>query len=504
MSESTIEKGLSQMECKKEVDKYQLEALLTAVFAEELAASDCGSNDNSTAPEGFLHYCDMGVDRTIVQNDYDHLVRIPRKGNLPCRFFSREGDRISSFEDILRMAEKAETRECTEENDVCTDRMDLHLYAAPAGRVFMFAPSYVGEIFQISHVKDSLGQPISLEVLSLDPRVFDIYNFFSADEAHSLIDKAVKETSPTYRLHRSTTGSATASIFNKRTSENAWDTHGTLAQTIKRRCLSVLGIDEYQESLTDGLQILRYNQSNAYTAHMDYLEDKDGSQVYDYESVGKGGNRFATILLYMSDLGEHDGGETAFVKADSPGKEHVPLHRAIQQLRDSGDASTLTPDSWEEIMAAQCRARLSVRPKLARAVLFYSQHPNGAEDKMSFHSGCPVLGATTKWAANLWVWNAPRPEFEGAPLKKDLSNVTKAESAASQQLRAVFRNSGKDRRFEKAELYFDEDGFFGKLGPKDPPISVNTYETHRWNVKVDGEILVSFYIDDQPVQEFTV
>jgi len=123
---------------------------------------------------------------------------------------------------------------------------------------------------------------------------------------------------------------------------------------------------------------------------------------------------------------------------------------------------------------------------------------------MSFHSGCPVLGATTKWAANLWVWNAPRPEFEGAPLKKDLSNVTKAESAASQQLRAVFRNSGKDRRFEKAELYFDEDGFFGKLGPKDPPISVNTYETHRWNVKVDGEILVSFYIDDQPVQEFTV
>jgi hypothetical protein len=26
--------------------------------------------------------------------------------------------------------------------------------------------------------------------------------------------------------------------------------------------------------LTDGLQILRYNQSNAYTAHMDYLEDK--------------------------------------------------------------------------------------------------------------------------------------------------------------------------------------------------------------------------------------
>jgi hypothetical protein len=33
---------------------------------------------------------------------------------------------------------------------------------------------------------------------------------------------------------------------------------------------------------------------------------------HDYESSGTGGNRFATILLYMSDLGETDGGETVF------------------------------------------------------------------------------------------------------------------------------------------------------------------------------------------------
>jgi len=33
---------------------------------------------------------------------------------------------------------------------------------------------------------------------------------------------------------------------------------------------------------------------------------------HDYDSGGTGGNRFATILLYMSDLGEDDGGETVF------------------------------------------------------------------------------------------------------------------------------------------------------------------------------------------------
>ena len=37
-----------------------------------------------------------------------------------------------------------------------------------------------------------------------------------------------------------------------------------------------------------------------------------GQLKHDYESAGTGGNRFATILLYMSDLGEDDGGETVF------------------------------------------------------------------------------------------------------------------------------------------------------------------------------------------------
>jgi hypothetical protein len=39
-----------------------------------------------------------------------------------------------------------------------------------------------------------------------------------------------------------------------------------------RRCLQFLGFDEYYESHTDGLQILRYNLTKAYTTHMDYLD----------------------------------------------------------------------------------------------------------------------------------------------------------------------------------------------------------------------------------------
>jgi hypothetical protein len=39
---------------------------------------------------------------------------------------------------------------------------------------------------------------------------------------------------------------------------------------------------------------------------------------HDYLSGGTGGNRFATILLYMTDIGPEAGGETVFPKGWPP------------------------------------------------------------------------------------------------------------------------------------------------------------------------------------------
>ena len=47
---------------------------------------------------------------------------------------------------------------------------------------------------------------------------------------------------------------------------------------------------------------------------------------HDYESAGTGGNRFATILLYMSDLEKNDGGETVFPKGEPV---HIPEDERI-------------------------------------------------------------------------------------------------------------------------------------------------------------------------------
>lgn len=43
---------------------------------------------------------------------------------------------------------------------------------------------------------------------------------------------------------------------------------------------------------------------------MDYMTDRSGMELFDYNSAGKGGNRFATVLLYMTDIPEGGGGET--------------------------------------------------------------------------------------------------------------------------------------------------------------------------------------------------
>lgn len=358
-SVTALQRALANLETyDNALDKYQVESFLTGFLASRLGPETCGTGESTS----LLDYCDMGPERTVIQPDHRKLIHVPHGDtmSLPCRFYTREGLRITSLELLKELAELAHQKASDCPDETCGFAA-VDLYAVPAGRMFMFAPSHVGEVFDLKHVTDSVGEVITVKTLSLEPRVFDIYNFFTMEEADQLLMKALGETSATYGFHRSTTGTSGASVFSKRTSENAWDTHGSTAQKVKRRCFSLLGIDEYEESMSDGLQILRYNLTTAYTNHYDYLEDKTNTEIYDYDSSKKGGNRFATILLYFSDLPEGGGGETVFPRAwpvGLPEEERVQLPEAIKQLRASGDADMLTPGSWEEEMVATCRTRL--------------------------------------------------------------------------------------------------------------------------------------------------
>lgn len=514
--------------CHGQMDKYQFESLLTKSLNDILAGA-CHSNEEyGDRSIGFLGYCDSGDDHTPILLDHQALVPVQSKSgqshHLPCHFHTREGLRITQSQQLseLIMSILQENESSDNENDckgyettqtciASTMEKAVHLYSVPAGRVFMFAPSFVGEIFHLPHVPGAGDKPIYLEVMSLEPRVFDVFNFFNREESKDLVDRALAEKSDTHRIQRSTTGAGDKSVNSRRTSESGFDTSGKTAIKVKRRCFETLGFDEYIESHSDGLQILRYNISKAYNSHLDWIEDKSGKLTHEYESGRTGGNRFATILLYMSDLNENDGGETVFPHGEPthvPEEDRVTKREAREQLRNSEQGKVIRAGSWEEDLVTLCRSQLAVRPHSSRAVLFYSQHPNGEVDRSSLHGACPVL-SKQKYAANLWVWNTPRTGFTGAPIKKKFQEENGGpvveKRGALVKITGSFQNSGNDVSMDNAELFY-KDTLWGKFGKGDPVISVNTFEGHIWNVKVGGEIVKQWRIKAKngEVQKFII
>jgi len=516
-------KNARGIECPATLSKYEVEALLTTTFQKML--SSCPSEEKDAKKrDGFLGFCDMGPSRTPILLDHDELVPVTRpdgKTSLPCHFHTREGLRITKLKQLVELAQLPSTAVSKDDCEIdsngqhtcaLSESTERHIYAVPAGRVFMFAASYIGELFYLPHVEGSEKKAIYLEVISLEPRVFDVFNFFSRVESDDLVQRALAETSESHRIKRSSTGASGYNLNSKRTSESGFDTVGHTAVTVKKRCFKLLGYDQYMESHSDGLQILRYNISKAYNSHLDWIEDKSGELEFDFESGGSGGNRFATILLYMSDMGPEDGGETVFPRgwpANLAPSERMSTSDAIASLRASERGNVLEHDSWEEKLVAQCRTRLSIRPHSSRAVLFYSQYPNGDVDPASLHGACPVLSGQ-KFAANLWVWNTPRQGYPGAPVNEKFRNQKDEKSSGApstgfETIHVQFQNSGDNPGMDNAELYF-EDQFWGKMGPKDPPLAVNSYRGHVWNVKVDGNIVKTWSMkeEDGLKQTFTI
>lgn len=143
-------------------------------------------------------------------------------------------------------------------------------------------------------------------------------------------------------------------------------------------------------------------------------------------------------------------------------------------------------------MVAACRSRLAIRPRAAQAILFYSQLPNGELDPASLHGGCPVLKGE-KWAANLWVWNTPRDGFPGHPINPNYDESS-VPTPMYKQIRAKFQNSGT--RYPKADLYHGDEYLWSTLNVGDPPVHAKTYESHQWDVRVNGTVVQSWTISE--------
>ncbi|XP_049932177.1 probable prolyl 4-hydroxylase 3 [Nymphaea colorata] len=120
----------------------------------------------------------------------------------------------------------------------------------------------------------------------------------------------------------------------------------------------------------EGLQVLHREAGQKYEPHFDYFLDEFNAK--------NGGQRIATVLMYLSDVEE--GGETVFpsVKVN---ESSVPY--------------------WNEL--SECgKTGLAVRPKMGDALLFWSMRPDATLDPMSLHAGCPVIKGS-KWSSTKWI-----------------------------------------------------------------------------------------------------
>ena len=110
--------------------------------------------------------------------DHNKLVPIKVNGQdfLPCHFHSANGIRVTSLKQLAEFAAAVDVKECdVQEDGTCAaapSLRELHLYAVPAGRVFMHSAHFVGQIIDLPHVEGGdPDKPVYLQVLSISPAV---------------------------------------------------------------------------------------------------------------------------------------------------------------------------------------------------------------------------------------------------------------------------------------------------------------------------------------------
>jgi hypothetical protein len=260
--------------CPNFSNKYHVEAFLTRLIQKLMSPTACQSDDGKRQywdSIGLYGYCDMGVEKTPILLDHKNLLSntlYDQSNNpvsfLPCHFHTEQGVRVTSLKQFSNLLQnqikimRQEEQNCivsTDGENTCPGTADssfettatkgmngiqprndeVHLYAVPAGRVFMHVAAYVGQIIELPHVKGAdPNQLVFLKVLSVSPAVFDLYNFFTKGESQELVARALAETKESHRIKRSTTGSVGRQINNRRTSESGFDTDGKTAIEIKK------------------------------------------------------------------------------------------------------------------------------------------------------------------------------------------------------------------------------------------------------------------------------
>ena len=197
-----------------------------------------------------------------------------------------------------------------------------------------------------------------LNLLHCDPPVFSIDDFFTSEECREYMemtagdgsDDAVQVVSPTF----------SSTSISRRTS-TTWFCRYKGVPTLLSKAQSLLNVDLSQ---MEEPQLVRYRTGEEFSWHYDEIPAAQ---------LANGGQRLATLLVYLNDMDEGMGGGTIFRDLQVESK-----------AKHGRKAKTL-----------------SVRPQAGKALLFFPAYKDGRPDVRTLHKG--EVASETKKIAQLWV-----------------------------------------------------------------------------------------------------
>ncbi|XP_020232882.1 probable prolyl 4-hydroxylase 10 [Cajanus cajan] len=245
----------------------------------------------------------------------------------------------------------------------------LRIFSIPNDHSGLSKPNDLNNIARNTHITEGDlhdGEGRWVEIVSWEPRAFLYHHFLTKEECEYLINTAKPN------MHKSTvvdseTGKSKDSRV--RTSSGTFLARGRdqVVRNIEKRIADFTFIPVENG---EGLQVLHYEVGQKYEPHFDYFMDAFNTK--------NGGQRIATMLMYLSDVEE--GGETVFPDA-------------------KGNFSSVP--WWNEL--SECGKKgLSIKPKMGDALLFWSVKPDATLDPSSLHGGCPVIKGN-KWSCTKWM-----------------------------------------------------------------------------------------------------
>jgi prolyl 4-hydroxylase len=227
---------------------------------------------------------------------------------------------------------------------------------ATAGQLRQSARPLSAELAEMSNTLETHDRAVEMLFVIESPRVVLFGDLLSAEECDLLVSLSRD------KLERSSVVNASTGAYDihpHRTSSGTYFRRGEneLLQRMERRIAELV---ECPVEQGEPIQVLHYEPGGEYKPHFDYF---DPSHPGNQEVLAQGGQRIATLIMYLNDVA--CGGSTVFPQIG-----------------------------------------LDVLPRRGHAVYFAYCDDDGALDARTLHGGSPVKSGE-KWIATKWFRQRP-------------------------------------------------------------------------------------------------